>query len=96
MRPTPLTYAGAKRMRHEPTEAERRLWSYLKGRDGGLTDTGPMLSRFADIKALLAEDENEDALKRLRAAESIGRFIGNAAFMKVIEKRSGRKPKVGS
>jgi putative transposase len=76
-------------------KAEAWEWSsaraYLKGRDDGLTDTGPMLSRFPDIKALLAEDENEDALKRLRAAESIGRPIGSAAFMKMIEKKSGRK-----
>jgi very-short-patch-repair endonuclease len=33
--PTPLTYARAKRMRREPTEAERRLWSYLRNRSLG-------------------------------------------------------------
>jgi very-short-patch-repair endonuclease len=27
MKPTPLTYARAKRMRRVPTEAERKLWS---------------------------------------------------------------------
>ncbi len=30
--PTPLTYARAKRMRREPTEAERRLWFHLRGK----------------------------------------------------------------
>jgi very-short-patch-repair endonuclease len=33
----PLTYARAKRMRREPTEAETRLWGALRGRRlGGL------------------------------------------------------------
>jgi putative transposase len=77
------------------TKPEAWEWSsaraYLKDRDDGLTDTGPMLSRFPDIKALLSADENKDNLKRLRAAESVGRPIGNAAFMKVIERKSGRK-----
>jgi putative transposase len=77
------------------TKPEAWEWSsaraYLKDRDDGLTDTGPMLSRFPDIKALLSADENKDNLKRLRAAESVGRPIGNVAFMKVIERKSGRK-----
>jgi very-short-patch-repair endonuclease len=30
MKSTPLTYARAKRMRREPTEAERRLWGVLR------------------------------------------------------------------
>jgi putative transposase len=76
-------------------KADQWEWSsaraYLKGRDDGLTDTAAMLSRFPDIKALLAADPNEDNLKRLRKAETIGRPTGNAAFMRVIEKKSGRK-----
>ena len=32
---TPLTYARAKRMRREPTEAERKLWGYLRNRSLG-------------------------------------------------------------
>lgn len=32
MKPTPLTYARAKRMRREPTEAERKLWGVLRNR----------------------------------------------------------------
>ena len=32
MKPTPLTYARAKRMRREPTEAERKLWGALRNR----------------------------------------------------------------
>jgi very-short-patch-repair endonuclease len=35
MKPTPLTYARAKSMRREPTEAERKLWGYLRNRSLG-------------------------------------------------------------
>ena len=35
MKPTPLTYARAKRMRREPTDAERKLWGYLRNRSLG-------------------------------------------------------------
>jgi putative transposase len=77
------------------TKADQWEWSsakaYLKDRDDGLTNTGPMISRFPDMKALLTGKANPDHLKRLRAAETIGRPIGNAAFMKMIEKKSGRK-----
>jgi very-short-patch-repair endonuclease len=32
MKPTPLTFARAKRMRREPTGAERKLWGVLRNR----------------------------------------------------------------
>ena len=35
MTPTPLTYARAKRMRREPTAAERKLWGALRNRSLG-------------------------------------------------------------
>ena len=73
---------------------EQWLWSsaraYLKGIDDGLTDTGPMLSRFPDMRALLMAETDEDALQQLRAAETVGRPIGNEGFFKKIEKQSGR------
>lgn len=73
---------------------EQWQWSsargYLKGTDDGLTDTGPMLSRFPDMRALLMAESDEDSQSRLRAAETIGRPIGNAGFLKRIEKQSGR------
>jgi putative transposase len=73
---------------------EQWPWSsaraYLKGIDDGLTDTGPMLSRFPDMRALLRAEADEESQRRLRAAETIGRPIGNAGFLKRIEKQSGR------
>ena len=35
MDPTPLTYARAKRMRREPTAAEKKLWDVLRNRSLG-------------------------------------------------------------
>jgi very-short-patch-repair endonuclease len=35
MKPTPLTFARAKRMRREPTAAERKLWGALRNRSLG-------------------------------------------------------------
>ena len=35
MKPTPLTHARAKRMRREPTAAERKLWGALRNRSLG-------------------------------------------------------------
>jgi putative transposase len=73
---------------------EQWPWSsaraYLKGVGDGLTDTGPMLSRFPDMRTLLMAEADEEALIRLRAAESIGRPIGDVGFLKKVEKRSGR------
>jgi putative transposase len=73
---------------------EQWSWSsaraYLKGVGDGLTETGPMLSRFPDMRALLMGGVDEEALDRLRAAESIRRPIGNASFLMRVEKLSGR------
>ena len=74
--------------------AEQWRWSsaraYLKGVDDGLTVTGPILSRFPGLAAMLRDDEDKDASRRLRAAETIGRPIGGAEFLKSIEARTKR------
>ena len=52
MDPTPLTYARAKRMRREPTAAERKLWGALRNRSLGgfkfyrLVPVGPYIVDF--------------------------------------------------
>jgi putative transposase len=64
--------------------------TYLKGKGDGLTDTGPMLSRFSNMRALLSGNEDEEAVARLMKSESIGRPLGDARFLKKIEKQTGR------
>jgi len=70
--------------------------------DDGLTTTGPVLSRFPNFADLIGVDAEDDFTRRLRKAESVGRPIGDAAFLKRLELESdrplapgrrGRKPK---
>lgn len=75
-------------------EPERWHWSsaaaYLKGRDDGLTDTGPMRSRFPAMAALLSNAENGRDDAGVRRDQSIGRPLGSAAFVARIERKTGR------
>jgi putative transposase len=58
--------------------------------DDGLTATKAMLSRFPDMAGFLRAKADEDRLLALRAAETISRPVGSAAFVRKIEKKSGR------
>jgi len=59
-------------------------------RGDGLTRTEPVLSRYPDFAARVAEGEDEALSLRLRRAETIGRPVGDAAFVAQLEARSGR------
>ncbi|MEZ5668989.1 MAG: transposase [Alphaproteobacteria bacterium] len=69
-------------------------WSSLhahRGAADGVTDTGPVEARFPGLAGLLEADETDAAAhKALRRAESIGRPLGDAAFLAAIESRLGR------
>lgn len=60
------------------------------GREDGMTATAPVRARFPDFAALLAAGEDAEMWRRLRRAETIGRPIGNDAFIDRIERDSGR------
>jgi putative transposase len=49
-----------------------------------------MLSRYPDLRQLIASGEDEEMSHRLRRAESIGRPIGDPAFLRLLETTSGR------
>jgi putative transposase len=79
--------------------AEDWRWSstraHLRGKDDGLTARAPIedrVSRFAD---LLVGAPDTGLFKRLRAAESIGRPLGDNDFLAHIERRTGRVLKPG-
>ena len=88
--------------------AEEWLWAstraHLAGRNDELVTVAPVLSRVADFAALIAPDtRDEEPFARLRASEGTGRPVGNADFIRGLErilgrpiaKRApGRKPKV--
>ncbi len=62
----------------------------LGDRSDEVTATAPVRSRCPDFAALLASGEDEEALKRLRMAETIGRPIGDLTFIETLEGQSRR------
>jgi putative transposase len=75
--------------------AERWRWSstraHLTGKDDGITARAPIRERFPDFAGLLATEADADALARLRAAESVGRPLGDRGFLAWIERATGRR-----
>jgi putative transposase len=72
---------------------KRVRWSSVHaqlGRDDGVTATAPVCARYPDFAALIAAGEDELLSQRLRRAETIGRPIGQTAFLKRLERDSGR------
>jgi putative transposase len=80
--------------------AEDWPWSsvraHLIGRDDGLVELAPLLSRcggrFAD---LIAEETDAALVAALRAAETIGRPLGPPAFLDRLAALAGRDPRPG-
>ena len=69
--------------------------AHLYGRDDGLTTAGPVLERFAPFREFLDEPADPAALARLRAAESIGRPLGDKAFLARLERATRRTLRPG-
>ena len=59
-------------------------------RNDHVADTGPVRARYPDFAALIAAREDEALSKALRRAESIGRPLGDAAFLDRLEQLIGR------
>jgi putative transposase len=64
--------------------------AHVRGKDDGLTALAPIKDRFAKFADLLAEEPEADLFARLRAAESIGRPLGDDRFLSRLERRTGR------
>jgi putative transposase len=79
--------------------AEDWRWSstraHLRGKDDGLTALAPVKDRVPRFADLLARAPETELFKRLRAAESIGRPLGDNDFLARIERRTGRLLKPG-
>jgi hypothetical protein len=69
--------------------------AHLRGRDDGLTALAPTKNRFPRFVDLLASEPEADLFGRLRAAESIGRPLGNDRFLSRVERLTGRDVKPG-
>ena len=61
----------------------------------GVTDTGPVLERVPDFAALLESGEALDLSQSLRRAETVGRPLGDSAFLDRVTALLGRDPKPG-
>jgi putative transposase len=70
--------------------------AHLTGRDDGVTARAPVRERFPDFSRLLAAEPDADALARLRAAESIGRPLGDDRFLTELERATARRLKPGN
>jgi putative transposase len=69
--------------------------AHLSGKDDGVTALAPVRARIADFAAFLAGAEDAVAVARLRAAESIGRPLGDARFLARIERLTKRRLRPG-
>jgi putative transposase len=68
--------------------------AHLTGKDDGITARAPIRERFPDFADLIASADAE-AFTRLRAAESIGRPLGDDRFLAKIERATKRSLKAG-
>lgn len=64
--------------------------AHLRGKDDSLTALAPIRDRFPEFGDLLATEPEADLFDALRAAESIGRPLGDNRFLARIERQTGR------
>jgi putative transposase len=69
--------------------------AHLTGKDDGITARAPIRDRFPDFADLIANAPAPEALARLRAAESIGRPLGDDRFLTRIERLTARQLRPG-
>src|SRR5438094_585899 len=62
--------------------------AHLRGKDDGVTALAPVRDRFPDFADLLASEVEADLFASLRAAESIGRPLGDARFVARLERKT--------
>ena len=65
--------------------------AHLTGKDDGVTARAPIRDRFPNFADLLAIAPEADLFGQLRAAESIGRPLGDAGFLARIERLTARR-----
>src|SRR5208282_756967 len=69
--------------------------AHLTGKDDGITARAPINERFPDFADLLASAPEADLFPRLRAAESIGRPLGDDRFLARLERLTKRRLRPG-
>jgi len=69
--------------------------AHLARKDDGLVSVAPVLERFPDFASLLKSGEDEEMIKKIHKAETIGRPIGSSDWLESLEKRLGRTVRAG-
>jgi putative transposase len=69
--------------------------AHLSGKDDGITARAPVKARIPDFADFLASAPEADLFDRLRAAESIGRPLGDDRFFARIERLTKRRLRPG-
>src|SRR5258707_10594833 len=69
--------------------------AHLRGKDDGVTALAPIQDRFPRFADLLDDEPEADLFDRLRAAESIGRPLGDDRFLARLERLTRRALKPG-
>ena len=69
--------------------------AHLAAREDGVTTIAPVLSRYPEFAAFIATGPDEVAFEHLRRAESIGRPLGDDAFIERLEALTRRTLKPG-
>jgi putative transposase len=67
--------------------------AHLTGKDDGVTARAPARERFPDFAQLIAVEPDAAAFARLRAAESVGRPLGDDRFLARLERTARRRLK---
>ena len=79
--------------------AEDWPWSsvraHLTGREDGVTTLAPVLERFPAFADFIASEPAPAMLERLRRAETVGRPIGDEAFLRTLEATTRRSLQPG-
>lgn len=74
--------------------ADEWQWSSARahsaGRDDPLVTVAPLLERIGDFTAFLGAEEDQQATRALRMAETTGRPVGDHRWIEEIERLSGR------
>ena len=65
--------------------------AHFAGEDDHLVEVAPVLDRFGCFTAFLGGEEDEQATRALRTAETTGRPIGNAEWIERLEQQTGRQ-----
>ena len=65
--------------------------AHLTGKDDGITARAPIRARFPRFADLLAAEPDAETFARLRAAESVGRPLGDDRFLARVERLTRRR-----